>query len=77
MAAARARLSPGGLLAYSIEVSDGGGSVLARTARFVHAPGHVESLANAAGLRPVASRAVTLRRIFGQDVPGLVGLLQA
>jgi predicted TPR repeat methyltransferase len=77
MTAARAQLAPGGLLAYSIEVLNGDGISLAATGRFRHAPAYVEEVARSAGLRAVASRAVTLRRSLGQDVPGLVGLLQA
>lgn len=77
MTAARGRLSPGGLLAYSIESLDGEGMALAATGRFLHAPSYVEEAARAAGLRPVASRALNLRRSFGRNISGQVGLLQA
>lgn len=77
MTAARARLAPGGLLAYSIELSRGAPMALAPEGRFVHTQAYVEEAGRAAGLRPVAARAITLRRLFGRDIPGHVGLLQA
>lgn len=77
LAAARSRLAPGGLLAYSIELSPGAPMMLAPGGRFVHTQAYVEEKARAAGLRPVAARAVTLRRLFGKNLPGLVGLLQS
>jgi predicted TPR repeat methyltransferase len=77
MVAARTRLASGGLLAYSIQVPRGGETGLNASGRYVHAPSYVEEVAGSAGLRPVASRTITLARVLGQDVPGLVGLLQA
>jgi len=77
MRAARARLAPGGLLAYSIELSDGEPLKLAPNGRFLHTPAYVEDVARAAGLRHAASRSITLRRLFGKDIPGYIGLLQA
>lgn len=77
IAAARLKLTTGGLLAYSIELSDAAPLVLAQSGRFVHTLAYVEDCARAASLRPVASREIILRRAFGRDVPGIVGLLQA
>ncbi|MCA0199444.1 MAG: tetratricopeptide repeat protein [Proteobacteria bacterium] len=77
MTAARARLAHGGLLAYSIELSQSAPVALGPDGRFVHTPSYVEDAGRAAGLNPVAARAITLRRLFGKDVAGLVGLLQA
>jgi predicted TPR repeat methyltransferase len=74
--AARARLAPEGLLAYSIELSQDAPMTLAPGGRFVHTQAYVEETARAAGLRPVASRKIVLRRLLGRDVPGAVGLLQ-
>lgn len=77
MRAARSRLAAGGLLAYSIEVSDGESAKLTPSGRFVHSEAYVEETARAVGLRHVSSRAITLRRLFGREIPGVVGLLQA
>lgn len=77
MAVAHARLAPGGLIAYSIELSDGEPLKLSQSGRFLHTVAYVENCARAAGLRPVASRETILRCVFGRNVPGLVGLLQS
>ncbi len=77
LAAVRARLAPGGLLAYSIELSQGAPLALSPEGRFVHTPAYVEDAARTAGLRAVASHPVTIRHLLGRDIPGLVGLLQA
>jgi len=76
LATARARLAPGGLLAYSIQIPEDGKTGLALNGRFVHAPADIESAARTAGLRPAASRAITIGRVFGRDIAGRVGLLQ-
>lgn len=69
-------LKPGGVLAYSIEMMADGKYKLQRTGRFTHTVKYVEDLARAQGLKPLASRPVTLRQENGADVPGLIGLLQ-
>ncbi|MGE3335083.1 MAG: tetratricopeptide repeat protein [Rhodospirillaceae bacterium] len=77
LAAARERLAPGGLLAYSIELSQDAPLALSANGRFVHTQAHIDEAARAAGLRTVAVRSVALRHIFGREIQGMVGILQA
>jgi len=76
MAIAKTLLIPGGILGYSIELSEGVPFKLAPFGRFVHSEAYVADLARKAGLEPVAAQQLTLRRTFGRDVRGLVGLLR-
>ena len=71
------RLVGGGILAYSIELSETNKMKLAPDGRFTHTDAYMAEVASRAGLRQVASRPITLRRIYGRAVPGLVGILSA
>jgi len=73
LAAAAARLNPGGLLALSVETGAGAqGWELQPSARYRHTPAHVEAAVAAAGLTLVEARAETLRWEHAEPVPGLL-----
>jgi len=76
MAIAKTRLIPGGILGYSIELSQESPLKLAPTGRFMHSETYVADLARSVGLEPVGAQQLTLRRTLGRDVRGLVGLLR-
>ena len=73
-AATAAALTPGGLLAFTVETFAGEGYRLGETMRFVHAPAYVAASAAAAALSPIIIEAASMRREKGVDVPGLTAV---
>jgi predicted TPR repeat methyltransferase len=76
MKALAARLSPGGLVAFSIEKSDREDWTIGESLRFAHSAGYVRLLAAASSLSVVALVETTLRKDRGGDVAGYVVLLR-
>jgi len=72
--AAERAMAPSGLLAFSLERSEGPGFQLGQGSRFAHARAYVETAADAAGLRVASQSEVSTRREGGREVPGLVCL---
>ena len=54
-------LRPGGLIAFSVEDTDGDGFALRPTGRYAHSSPYVDALAAASNLSPAYSREMTLR----------------
>jgi predicted TPR repeat methyltransferase len=73
-AAAAAALTPGGLFAFTVELSADDGYRLGATMRFAHARAYVEASAAAAALRPLVVEAASIRREKGVDAPGLTAV---
>jgi predicted TPR repeat methyltransferase len=73
-AAAAAALTPGGLFAFTVELSAEDGYRLRQTMRFAHARAYVETSAAAAGLRPLIVEAASIRMEKGVDAPGLTAV---
>ena len=80
LAAARAALRPGGLLAFTLERDDdpdsGPGFRLGAGNRYAHAPAYLARAAAAAGFALVLSEPAVTRQEGGADVPGLVAVLR-
>lgn len=76
MNAVARKLRPGGVFCYSIELSQGARVELAPTGRYIHSNGYVRDLARDVGLTSIGARPLILRRTFGRDISGVVGLLQ-
>ncbi|MCW2247894.1 putative TPR repeat methyltransferase [Azospirillum fermentarium] len=73
LAAARAGLRPGGLLAFTVErLADGRPYRVNPHGRYAHAPGYVEAAVEGAGLRLSVLRGEVLRHEGGQPVAGLL-----
>jgi predicted TPR repeat methyltransferase len=70
LAAIAGALAPGGTAAFSVEAGAGKPFALGETMRYRHDPAHVAALAEAAGLRPLARRAATLRTEKSVPVAG-------
>ena len=75
---ARARLRPGGILAFTVEELAEAGSPwrLGRQGRFTHAEDYVRSAAEAAGFAIRVARREALRTEADADVPGLLFVLE-
>ena len=71
-AAAATALTADGLIAFSVETSEGDGFSLGASMRFSHSRAYVEATASAAGLRPLFVRAASIRREAGAEAPGLI-----
>ncbi|WP_458093537.1 tetratricopeptide repeat protein [Roseomonas sp. WA12] len=69
-------LRPGGHAAFSLETGQGAPYALGEGMRYRHDPAHVLSLAEAAGLRPVAREEVVLREERGAPVAGTLLVLR-
>lgn len=70
-----ARLSPGGMLAFSTEtlpseIFAGRGFMVGPRQRFAHAPGHLRAALKAAGFGPVEMVEIVVRHEEGAPVPG-------
>jgi len=65
-------LTPGGLLAFSVETHPGGGVILGDKLRFAHAGGHVSAAMDAASLTIRARDPASVRDEAGVAVPGLI-----
>lgn len=73
LAAAAARLAPGGRLLFTVERAEQPeGWELAGSARYRHSEAYVRAALAAAGLAPVVLRPEALRSEAGQPVPGLL-----
>ena len=75
LAAIAGALAPDGVAAFSVEAGEGAPFALGEAMRFRHDPAHVAALAAAAGLRPVAQRAATLRTEKSVPVAGALFVL--
>jgi len=70
-------LKPGGLFAFSIEVTETGEDYeLRQTGRYAHSPGYVQRLAEATGFETVSSNFCVLRYEMGKPVAGSVVALR-
>lgn len=69
-AAAKARLAPGGILAFSVERSDGEDVQLRQSLRYAHSLAYLDRLAAGHGLMRLAERTGALRRDRGADIIG-------
>jgi len=74
---AAAHLLPGGLLVFTVEAGGEAPYRLTDSGRYAHSPEHVQDVAEQAGLGVLELREVFLRREYGEDVYGLLCVLQA
>jgi predicted TPR repeat methyltransferase len=65
-------LTPGALLAFTVETHDGEDVRLAPTLRYAHADGYVRAQLGAAGLKPVRMNETSVRTEKGVPVPSLL-----
>jgi predicted TPR repeat methyltransferase len=65
-------LTPGALLAFTVETHDGEDVRLAPTLRYAHADGYVRAELGAAGLKPVRMSETSVRTEKGVPVPSLL-----
>ncbi len=70
--AAAGVLTPGGLVAFSVETHEGSGVILRDTLRYAHGEDHVRAALVAAGLKPVSVDSAATRTEKGVAVPGLI-----
>ena len=75
--AAAASLKPGGLLAFSIETSDGEDVALLSTLRYAHAPAYIERLAATHGFTVEKAEPSVLRVDKDLPIHGLLYVLKA
>lgn len=71
-----AALSPGGLVAFTVEVHGGDGFELMPSGRFAHAASYVRRAAENAGLEEISGRQAVLRKESGVPVTGYVGVYE-
>jgi len=71
-----ARLKPGGVLGFTLEKTERQPLELADSGRFRHHRSHVGAAARAAGANVIRIDEKVLRREYGDDVVGLVSVLQ-
>ena len=74
---AAGRLTPGGLIAFTVERADVYPFALTDSGRFTHHRDHVTEVAADAGLAVVSLTDAVLRHEYGNPVPGLVAVLGA
>ncbi len=77
LSAARRRLKPGGLFAFSIECTTTGDHLLQPTRRYAHSVEYVRRLAARGGWAEVHCSQASLRRQGDHDVPGAIFVLAA
>lgn len=70
-------LKPGGILAFSVERSDGSAWLFHRYGHFVHSASHLRDAAQTAGLREIQMTECALRRELDEDRIGYVALFAA
>ena len=75
-AAVRARLTPAGLFAFSVESAQEGDVDIRSSGRFVHAPAYIAALAEQFGFRIAAQKELIIRQEIDAPVPGVLYLLQ-
>jgi len=76
-AAVKSRLTPLGLLAFTVQRHDGDGYVLGAEHRFSHSRRYLNTLAEEAGFSVELMNDAVSRQEKGSDVPGLVAVLRA
>ncbi|KQP36203.1 tetratricopeptide repeat protein [Pseudorhodoferax sp. Leaf274] len=76
-AGVRRVLQPGGVFAFSVELSDGEDLLLRPSLRYAHGAAHLRALAARHGLQPVHEQMLTLREDQRQPIQGLVLCLRA
>jgi len=76
IAAAVARLRPGGIMGFTLEKTERPPLVLGDSGRFRHHRSHVGEAAKAAGAKVIRISEKVLRREYGEDVIGLVAVLR-
>ncbi len=69
-------LRPGGLVAFTVEVSEDDGYQLTSSGRYVHAPAYVRKAAAAARFIEVSADAVFLRKEHSGRIEGIVWVLR-
>ena len=74
-AAVRAKLTRGGLFAFTVQRADGGDYVLGREHRYNHSRAYLERCARGAGFSIECLDDAVTRQEAGKDVPGLVAVL--
>ena len=65
-------MTPGALLAFSVETHDGDGVILRDTLRYAHGEAHVRHALKQGGLEIVLLESAPARNEKGEPVPGLV-----
>jgi predicted TPR repeat methyltransferase len=76
IAAAAARLRPGGIFAFSTELGKRAPFHLTDTGRYNHHPTHVREVAEKSGLQLACINEAFLRMEYGEDVMGLFAVLR-
>lgn len=76
VAAMSARLAPGGLAAFSIELGGPADWTIGESLRFAHSPDYILRLAAQAGLETAAFEQSVLRKDRGADVDGVLAVLR-
>ena len=76
LAPAAKRLKPGGYVAFTVEQDETGSYKLTDSGRYAHSSAHIRSAAEAAGLKPLQISSGLLRYEYGQEVKGLITVLQ-
>jgi len=76
VAAARDRLSPGGLFAFSMERGQTYPFRITDTGRYEHHPDHIREAAAAAGMKVAYLEDAFLRMEYGSPVTGLFAVLK-
>ncbi|MEQ8193943.1 MAG: hypothetical protein RIB59_05600, partial [Rhodospirillales bacterium] len=74
-AAVRARLTSGGLFAFSVESLESGTYALQPTGRYAHHGGYVESLANKTRFAVLDGQDIVVRRDRGRPIAGRLYIL--
>ncbi len=77
MPALAARVTPNGLVAFTVEKSEREDWTIVESLRFVHSADYLRRLAAACGLSVVALVETVLRKDRGADVTGLIALFKA
>jgi predicted TPR repeat methyltransferase len=75
-AAVRAKLAPGGLFAFTVQLADSGAYILGREQRYSHSRAYIEDRARGAGFKTALREDCVTRQEAGKDVPGLLAILQ-
>ena len=70
-------MTPGALVAFSVETYDGDGVILRDTLRYAHGEAHVRHALAQGGMEPVLLESAPARNEKGEPVPGLVVLARA
>ena len=71
-----ARLAPGGILAFSVELNDGDSIAIRSSGRFTHSPAYIRALATANSLTVLAEKPHPIRLERKVPIPGQLFLLR-